>query len=100
MVNYVIELNTTYILKHLRNAREDYLTRNVAGQVDDQLRNRIEYYLHPETFKKCSRRLPDPQRWLSGHGQLRNRIEYYLHSETFKKCSRRLPDPQRCGSGR
>jgi len=53
MVNYVIELNTTYILKHLRNAREDYLISNVGDQVDGQLRNRIEYYLHPETFKKC-----------------------------------------------
>jgi len=66
MINYVIELNTTYILKHLRNAREDYLISNVGDQVDDQLRNRIEYYLHTETFKKCSRRLPDPQRCGSG----------------------------------
>jgi len=68
MVNYVIELNTTYILKHLRNAREDYHTRNVAGMVSNgRSYNRIEYYLHPETSKKCSRRLPDSQRWLSGH---------------------------------
>jgi len=57
-----IELNTTYILKHLRNAREDYLISNVGDQVDGQLRNRIEYYLHPETSKKCSRRLPYPER--------------------------------------
>jgi len=101
MVNYVIELNTTYILKHLRNAREDYHTCNVAGMVSNgRSYNRIEYYLHPETFKKCSRGLPDSQRWLSGHGQLCNRIEYYLHPETFKKCLRGLPDSQRWLSGR
>jgi len=50
------------ILKKYKE-EEDYHTRNVAGMVSNgRSYNRIEYYLHPETSKKCSRRLPYLQR--------------------------------------
>jgi len=55
----------------------DYLISNVGYQVDGKTYNRIEYYLHPETFKKCLMRSKNSDKYADYYLLLEKSIKYY-----------------------
>jgi len=65
------------ILKKYKDG-EDYKTRNVAGLGNNnKTYHRIEYYLHPETFKKCLMRSKNSDKYADYYLLLEKSIKYY-----------------------